>query len=119
MAQASMSAPRVQRNARAPERGRDGKESPGGAPAAVADPRLDELPIPTWVRQRAAAKGITTLRQLARVPPQELINSPADRSATLAETRVILERFLGRTWEELAAVEAPGDLSPVSRRPAG
>src|ERR1700678_3988065 len=73
----------------------------------VLDPRLEDLPFPRLIVERAAAGGATTLRQLARIPPSELVG-PA--SSLLAQARAILERYLGRTWEELAAVvPAPGD----------
>jgi hypothetical protein len=72
----------------------------------VLDPRLEDLPFPRLIVERAAAGGATTLRQLARIPPSELVG-PA--SSLLAQARAILERYLGRTWEELAAVvPAPG-----------
>jgi hypothetical protein len=114
-----MEAPPPKRQPRADRPSPDGAEPAGSAPPPVLDPRLDELPLPLLLRRWAAAKGITTLRQLARIPPQELLVTRAQDSTTLARTRAVLERFLGRRWEELASVEAPGDEPPVSRRPAG
>jgi hypothetical protein len=87
-----------------------------GADGPVLDPQLDDLAFPVLLRQWAAAKGVTTLRQLATVPPAELIQEP-DRSAILVGVRAILERYLGRTWEELASGEAsPGTVRPVEPR---
>ncbi|MFT3771405.1 MAG: DNA-directed RNA polymerase subunit alpha C-terminal domain-containing protein [Minicystis sp.] len=88
----------------------------------VLDPRIDALPFRHFVRQWAAAQGITTLRQLARVPPASLL---ADRSALATSTEVahargLIEHFLGRTWEELVAREEPREPPRIeggSRRP--
>lgn len=73
----------------------------------VLDPRLEDLPFPRLIVERAAAGGATTLRQLARIPPSKLLSPD---SIALAQARAILERYLGRTWEELAAVvPSPGN----------
>ena len=81
----------------------------------VFDPRLDELHFPLLVRHWAEAKGITTLRQLASVPPTALTGDP-DHSVTLAAVRAVLERYFGRTWEELASVGGPRRPRPLEPR---
>ncbi len=87
---------------------------PGAGDGPVLDPRLDELNFPVTVRRWASARGATTLRELARIPPAELTDHP-DSSAVLADVRAVLERYFGRTWEELASVEAVGPAG--GRRP--
>ncbi len=93
---------------------------PDVAPAPVLDPRLDDLPFTHRIREMAAAKGVSTLRQLARTAPRDLVAAPHLLSATVEDARVILERFLGRTWEELAALSPPRPVRfAASRLPTG
>jgi hypothetical protein len=90
--------------------------TPSGTDGPVLDPRLDELPFPVLLRQRADARGITTLRQLASIPPAQLMTHPSE-SVVLADVRAVLERYLGRTWEELATGKAsPGTFPPAEPR---
>jgi hypothetical protein len=83
------------------------------------DPRLDDLPFRRFLHDWAAARGITTVRQLARVHPTELAANPAQAatSSVVAHTRAILERFLGHPWEVLAAAGAPGGPRPLGHGP--
>jgi hypothetical protein len=67
------------------------------------DPRLDDLPFQRRFREAAEAKGVTTVRQLARLPPESLVS--VKRSTMVDEARAILERFFGHTWEELLVME--------------
>jgi hypothetical protein len=96
---------------------------PAAAGDPALDPRLDDLPFLRFVHDWAAARGITTVRQLARVRPTELVANPAQAatSSVVAHTRAILERFLGRPWEQLAADQVPAGpprLGHGARRPA-
>jgi hypothetical protein len=79
----------------------------------VVDPRLDDLPFANIIVERAAAAGATTLRQLARIPPRVLMSEGA---VVIAAARAILERYLGKTWEELSAATPPPPDAP--RRPS-
>jgi hypothetical protein len=91
------------------------KTLPGAGDGPVLDPRLDELPFPHLVRQWAEARGLTTLRQLASIPPAELTVDP-DRSVVLTRLRGVLERYFGRSWEDLASVEGPRRPGPSEPR---
>jgi superfamily I DNA/RNA helicase/mRNA-degrading endonuclease RelE of RelBE toxin-antitoxin system len=61
---------------------------------------LDSLVLParmvTWLNK----KGLTTARELASIAPRELIAERNLGRRTLAETRAVLEKLLGFTWEE-------------------
>src|SRR6185312_2809030 len=67
------------------------------------DPALDELPIPVLARQWARERGATTLRQLARVDPKDILALHPDANAWLDAMRAVVERLFGWEWEALAA----------------
>jgi len=79
------------------------------------DPSLDDLPIPVLARQWAKERGATTLRQLARVDPKDILAVHPDATAWLDAMRAVLERLFGWEWEELAALDVLPRPSP--RRP--
>ncbi len=66
-------------------------------------------------RQWAAELGATTLRQLARVDPKDILASHPDATVWLDALRAIVERLFGRPWEELAAHDVLP--APAPRRP--
>ncbi|WP_437986666.1 UvrD-helicase domain-containing protein [Sorangium sp. So ce117] len=63
------------------------------------------LSLPVRFMNWAEKKGLTTLGELSRIPPRDLLAERNLGRKTLAETRVVLEAALGCSWEE-AATEA-------------
>jgi superfamily I DNA/RNA helicase len=85
-------------------------------PPATVDPgdtQLDSLPLPTRMATWLEKKGFTTARELACVAPRELIAERNLGRRTLAETRVVLEKLLGCTWEEAAEAKRATENAPV------
>ncbi|WP_437290977.1 UvrD-helicase domain-containing protein [Sorangium sp. So ce406] len=61
------------------------------------------LSLPVRLMNWAEKKGISTLGELSRIPPRDLLAERNLGRKTLAETRVVLETALGCSWEEAAA----------------
>ncbi|MFT3770136.1 MAG: 3'-5' exonuclease [Minicystis sp.] len=85
---------------------------PAAAPPAVPEAPMpvpgdwlliDERSLPARLVNWADRKGITTLRQLARIAPAELLAERNLGRRSVAETRAVIEERLGAGWEELAA----------------
>ena len=79
------------------------------------DPSLDELPLFVLARQWAAERGATTLRQLARVDPAEIVAAHPGADVWLEQMRGLIENLFGRRWEDLAALDVLP--TPAPRRP--
>ncbi|WP_437737337.1 UvrD-helicase domain-containing protein [Sorangium sp. So ce1335] len=87
----------------------------------ATDPPLDSLVLPSRLLTWAAKNGITTLGQLARIPPSKLLAEPNLGRTTLAQTRAVLETLLGKNWEAASAEHSRTDLtsSPETSGPGG
>lgn len=86
--------------------------TPQAPPPGPGETRLDTLPLPTRLLSWAEQRGITTLAELSRIPPRDLIAERNLGRKTIADTRHVLEAALGCSWEEAATgvetSEAPG-----------
>jgi DNA-directed RNA polymerase alpha subunit/mRNA-degrading endonuclease RelE of RelBE toxin-antitoxin system len=79
------------------------------APTGVAvGISLDSLSFPTRLFNWAEKKGLTTLEELVRIAPRDLLSERNLGRKTIAETRAVVEATLGCAWEDAAtdAVEA-------------
>ncbi len=79
------------------------------------DPALSELPFSVIALEWAAEKGAYTLRQLARIPPEQVQAAHGKSNGVLPMMRGFVERLLGRSWEELASLSVLPE--PAPRRP--
>ncbi|HMY18314.1 MAG TPA: DNA-directed RNA polymerase subunit alpha C-terminal domain-containing protein, partial [Polyangium sp.] len=74
------------------------------SPTSTAEPGngtlLDSLDLPTRMHIWAMHKGVTTLEELVRWRPSELLAERNIGRRTISETRKVLEAKLGRSWEE-------------------
>ena len=77
------------------------------------DTRLDSLPLPTRMLTWLEKKGLTTARELASVAPRELIAERNLGRRTLAETRAVLEKLFGCSWEDAATAKRATESAPV------
>jgi Bacterial RNA polymerase, alpha chain C terminal domain len=80
---------------------------PAAPPEEGPDFLLDEIRLPVRMRAAAKRRGITTLRQLATIPPRDLIADKNVGRTSIARTRVLIEELLGVSWEELQASKLP------------
>jgi hypothetical protein len=79
-------------------------EVPHALAVASDDVDLDAVVVPARISYYAYSKGIQTLRELARIPPEKLLAKPHLGRLTIAQTRAVIERRLGAAWEDLAGV---------------
>jgi hypothetical protein len=82
---------------------------PPEAPAAseeltrlLAQPIAD-LALPTRMKNWARRAGLTTLGELTRQNPVDLLAQPNLGRKSVKDTRAFLERVTGRRWDDLAA----------------
>jgi hypothetical protein len=72
---------------------------PKGQPLAPGeDVSLDDLRLPTRMRNWADRHGIESLRALARIPPDELLEERNLGKTSIQQTRAIIEAYLGIPW---------------------
>jgi mRNA-degrading endonuclease RelE of RelBE toxin-antitoxin system len=85
----------------------------------VAGTPLDSLAFPTRLFNWAEKKGLTTLEELVRIAPRDLLSERNLGRKTIAETRAVVEATLGCAWEDAAtdaveAADAPAPADPFA-----
>ncbi len=75
---------------------------------------LDLVDLPTRMANWTYNKGITTLEELARLHPRDLLSERNLGRKSIAETRAVLEALLRCTWEEAAGENSPQEGAPTA-----
>lgn len=83
------------------------------------DVLLSSFDLPARLRTWIERKGVLTVRELAAVPPREMLISRNLGRRSVAAARALIESTLGARWEALVGSEGPGDVdaspSPPTR----
>ena len=80
---------------------------------------LESLRLPVRLLTWAHEKNVTTVAELSRIPPHEILAAPNMGRLTIAQTRAVIEPILGRSWEQAACEQPfPEATAPEEKTPA-